>query len=115
MCEFHQKTFLAGAVDKDWVESSHQRELTNLCASPESPQLWETDKSLTEEKSQKERRVKTKHISQTNYTPIFVLDSVFSSFYRFLDKLLPEAKGRIHSLLLRSSLHRSLKAALQLL
>lgn len=30
-------------------------------------------------------------------------------------KLLPEAKGRIHSLLLRSSLHRSLKAALQLL
>lgn len=29
--------------------------------------------------------------------------------------LLPEANGRIHSLLLRSSLHRSLKAALQLL
>lgn len=29
--------------------------------------------------------------------------------------LVPEAKGRIHSLLLRSSLHRSLKAALQLL
>lgn len=81
MCEFHQKTFLAGAVDKDWVESSHQRELTNLCASPESPQLWETDKSLTEEKSQKERRVKTKHISQTNYTPAFVLDFLSSAVF----------------------------------
>lgn len=33
---------------------------------------------------------------------------------RFLLRL-PEAKGRIHSLLLRSSLQRSLKAALQLL
>lgn len=79
MCEFHQKTFLAGEVDKDWVESSHQRELTNLCASPESPQLWETDKSLTEEKSQKERRVK--HISQSNHTPAFVLDFLSSAVF----------------------------------
>lgn len=79
MCEFHQKTFLAGEVDKDWVESSHQRELTNLCASPESPQLWETDKSLTEEKSQKERRVK--HISQSYHTPAFVLDFLSSAVF----------------------------------
>lgn len=43
---FHQKIFLVGGVDKGWDESIPQIALADLCASLESLQLSEMDKSL---------------------------------------------------------------------